>query len=66
MDPKYTLEIHDGGAPILTETFEARPEQVTTESTGNGERIIVSDDFDDILLEMFVPKGTAYTLRKED
>ncbi|WP_049991307.1 hypothetical protein [Natrinema salifodinae] len=65
MTETYSLTIYDE-TPLSTETFEALPENITTESAENGERILVHDDSpDDIRLEVFVPEGTAYTLRKE-
>lgn len=67
MQYEYILTVHDYDEAITTETFEADPKFITTESTENGEKIVVTnDDPDDIKLEVFVPRGTPYTLRKED
>ncbi|WP_395166351.1 hypothetical protein [Natrinema pallidum] len=65
---EYVLTIHnDKAPPNSTEHFEANPAQITTESVQNGERIAVHDDKpDNLLLEAFVPSGTAYTLRRKD
>ncbi|QLK25416.1 hypothetical protein HYG81_15180 [Natrinema zhouii] len=67
MQYEYTLAIHDNETPFSRETFKADPEKITTESAEHGERVVVYDDGpEDILLEAFVPKGTVYTLRRED
>jgi hypothetical protein len=67
MQYEYSLAIHDNETTFSTETFEADPQKITTESAENGERVVVYDDGpEDIFLEAFVPEGTAYTLRKVD
>jgi hypothetical protein len=64
MVQEFTVCIYDTN-PARTETFETDPEAVTTESTENGERITVTDGPDNTRLEVFIPKGTAYTLKRE-
>lgn len=66
MPSEYVLTVYDD-TPATRETFEATSKDIKTESTANGERITVYDgDPNDVLLEVFVPAGTSYTLRKTD
>jgi len=44
MQYEYSLAIHDNETTFSTETFEADPQKITTESAENGERVVVYDD----------------------